>query len=92
MPKELSNDPNQLDLFNDFNTVTRLGLPVESEQEWALRARAPPYQKGELRNCARIGDLRLYGGVDLFINKDLHLDEHLGSERPFWVVEQDFPA
>ena len=22
------------------------GLPVESEQEWALRARATPYQKG----------------------------------------------
>ena len=26
MPKELSNDPNQLDLFNDFNTVTRLHM------------------------------------------------------------------
>ena len=26
MPRELSNDPKQLDLFNDFNTVTRLHM------------------------------------------------------------------
>jgi len=34
----------------------------------------------------------LYDGVDQLINKDILVDEHLGSEQPFWAVEQDFPA